>query len=244
MKKYLFLFFVSVLVIALSGCGRTYPKTGPTAYEGQKVKRYESGFITQSLFTDKESTISEADIQRLLNGKIQLPDTVRIAILNMNSTYSNYNRYAWNNEEAMQTQRNQFELLKSKLESTGRTKKVFLLPKLMTKSNPTLTQLRESAVRMQADLLLIFHIKSDLYYKYKMFKKNEVKAFATCESLLMDIRTGVIPFSDVLTHDVLKKKEDEDFNNDELRKRAIQEASQMTMESLGNDLIEFFKNEI
>jgi len=241
MKKYLFLFFASVL---LWGCGRTYSKVATPAFAGYAEQKYEQELITQSLFSDKESTISEADIQRLLNGKIELPDTVRIAILNMNSTHSNYNRYAWNNEEEMQTKRNQFELLKSKLESTGRTKKVFLLPKLMTKSNPTLTQLRESAVRMQADLLLIFHIKSDLYYKYKMFKKNEVKAFATCESLLMDIRTGVIPFSDVLTHDVLKKKEDEDFNNDELRKRAIQEASQMTLESLGNDLIDFFKNEI
>lgn len=241
MRKYLFLFFVSVL---LGSCARTYSKVGTTSHEGDLVKRYGSGIITQSLFSDKESTITEEDIQRLLNGKIQLPDTVRIAILNLNSTFSNYNRYAWNNEEAMQTQRNQFELLKSKLESTGRTKKVFLLPKLMTKENPTLTHLRESAVRMQADLLLIFHIKSDLYYKYKMFKKNEVKAFATCESLLMDIRTGVVPFSAVLTHDVLKKKEDEDFNNDELRKRAIQEASKMTLESLGNDLIEFFKNEI
>ena len=225
-------------------CGRTYSKMSPPSSDTSYQERYESELITQSLFSDKESTISEADIQRLLNGKIQLPDTVRIAILNMNSTYSNYNRYAWNNEEEMQTKRNQFELLKAKLESTGRTKKVFLLPKLMTKSNPTLTQLRESAVRMQADLLLIFHIKSDLYYKYKMFKKNEVKAFATCESLLMDIRTGVIPFSDVLTHDILKKKDGEDFNNDELRKRAIQEASQLTLESLGNDLIDFFKNEI
>lgn len=241
MKKYVFLFFVSVM---LYSCGSTYPKVAPASINNTYQQKYEQEIITQSLFSDTESTISEADIQRLLDGKIQLPDTVRIAILNMNSTYSNYNRYAWNNEEAMQTQRNQFELLKSKLESTGKTKKVFLLPKLMTRSNPTLTQLRESAVRMQADLLLIFHIKSDLYYKYKMFKKNEVKAFATCESLLMDIRTGVIPFSDVLTHDVLKKKEDEDFNNDELRKRAIQEASQMTLESLGNDLIDFFKNEI
>jgi hypothetical protein len=241
MNKYLVLFFASLM---LWSCGRSYSKVGATSYEGQKVKRYDDGYIIQSLFTDKESTISEEDIQRLLNGKIQIPDTVRIAILNMNSTFSNYNRYAWNNEEEMRTQRNQFEILKTKLESTGRTKKVFLLPKLMTKSNPTLTQLRESAVRMQADLLLIFHIKSDLYYKYKMFKKNEVKAFATCESLLMDIRTGVIPFSDVLTHDILKKKDDEDFNNDELRKRAIQEASKLTLESLGNDLIDFFKNEI
>lgn len=33
-------------------------------------------------------------------------------------------------------------------------------------------------------------------------------------------------------------------NNEELKKRAIQEASKMTLESLGNDLIQFFKTEI
>lgn len=245
MKK-LYIFFLILFVSALFiSCGSTYPKASAKVYQDQSMQKYyPPETITQSLFTNKESTISEADIQRLLNGKIKLPDTVRIAILNLNSTYSNYNRYTWNNEEEMQTKRNHFELLKSKLESTGKTKKVFLLPKLMTNTNPTLPKLRESAVRMQADLLLIFHIRSDLYYKYKMFKKNEVKAFATCESLLMDIRTGVIPFSDVLTHDVLMKKEEEDFNNDELRRRAIQEASVKTLESLGNDLIDFFKFEI
>lgn len=245
MKNYFFLLFVIVL---LNSCTTArHSNMGATGYSDNvrhEAERKGPEIITQSLFENKESTITEEGIQRLLNGKIQLPDTVRIAILNMNSTYTNYNRYYWNNEEAMKTERNNFELLKSKLDSTGRTKRVFLLPKLMTKSNPSLAQLRESAVRMQADLLLVFHIQSDIYYKYKMFKKNEVKGFATCEALLMDIRTGVIPFSDVLTHDVLLKKDGEDFNNEELRRRAIQEASKMTLETLGNDLYIFLKEEI
>ena len=244
MKNYIFLFFVIVL---LGSCSTRHSKMGAAQFTdnvGYDYERKDPEIITQSLFENKESTITEEGIQRLLNGKIQLPDTVRIAVLNMNSTYTNYNRYYWNNEEAMKTERNNFELLKSKLDSTGRTKRVFLLPKLMTKSNPSLAQLRESAVRMQADLLLVFHIQSDIYYKYKMFKKNEVKGFATCEALLMDIRTGVIPFSDVLTHDVLLKKEDEYFNNEELRRRAIQQASKMTLETLGDDLYIFLKDEI
>lgn len=240
MQKYCFLFFVITL---LWSCGSTASKLANPRFDTYE-QRSEPELITKSLFENKESTISEEDIQRLLDGKIKLPDTVRIAILNMNSTQPSYNRYYWNNEEEMQTQRGYYELLKSKLESTGRTKRVFLLPKLMTKSNPTLTQLREAAVRMQADLLLVFHIKSDLYYKYKMFKKNEVKGFATCESLLMDIRTGVIPFSDVLTQEAVVKKEDEDFNNEELRKRAILSASQKTLEALGDALVRFFKTEI
>ncbi|MEM6967593.1 MAG: hypothetical protein AAF573_22705 [Bacteroidota bacterium] len=232
------------VIILLAGCKTTYPRMTPSAPNQEIASFNDPNIISESLFTDKAATISEEDIQRLLNGKIEIPDTINIAILNMNSTQYSYRRYYWGNEEEMQTQRDYFELLKSKLESTGRTKKIFLLPKLMINTSPTLTQLRESAVRMQADMLLIFNIQSDLYYKYKMFKKNEVKAFATCESLLMDIRTGVIPFSDVLTHDVLLKKDEEDFNNEELKKRATRKAAKMTLESLGSDLVDFFKNEI
>jgi len=243
MKNYYFLLFVIVL---LQSCATRHATTKGIDFANPRYieAKSEPEIITQSLFENAESTITEEGIQRLLDGKIQLPDTVRIAILNMNSTYNNYNRYYWNNEEALKTERDNFDLLKSKLDSTGRTKKVFLLPKLMTKSNPSIAQLRESAVRMQADLLLVFHIQSDIYYKYKVFKKDEVKGFATCEALLMDIRTGVIPFSDVLTHDVLLKKGDEDFNNEELRRRAIQEASKMTLETLGNSLYSFLKDEI
>ena len=83
----------------------------------------------------------------------------------------------------------------------------------MVGGNASITQLREAAVRLQADMLLIFSLKSDIYSKYRAFAKDEAKAFATNETLLMDIRTGVIPFSNVVTRDTLIKKGTEDFQH-------------------------------
>ena len=230
-------------------CSQQYAKTSTddTRYRNFQESKFEQKqeTITQSLFNAKESTISEEDIQRLLDGKIKIPKKARIAVLNLNATLNHYHRYYYqNDEEEMKLQRQNFELLKEKLLTTDRADKVFLMPNMLINKTPTLTQLREAAVRMQADMLLIFHLRSDLYYKYKMLKKNEVKAFASCEALLMDIRTGVIPFSNVKTEDVLIKKVEDDFNNDETRQRAISDATKKTLNGFGDELVNYFKNDL
>ena len=244
-----FLFLSLIIVFGMSSCSSKYSRSvadlSASNANMERVRKNEQETITQSLFNSKESTISEEDIQRLLNGKIKVPDSVRVAVLNLNATFNHYNRYyAWNNEEEMKSQQQNFEIIKDALLTTDRAHKVFLMPNMVINKNPTLQQLREAAVRMQADMLLIFHLRSDLYYKYKMFKKNEVKAFANCEALLMDIRTGVVPFSNVKTEDVMVKKEEEDFNNEETRKRAISDATKKTLSGLGNELILYFNNEL
>lgn len=235
-------------LIILVGMGCSTHRVVPMADTSYSVSgaeyKQETETITQSLFNAKESTISEEDIQRLLNGKIKVPNKIRVAVLNLNSTLNHYNRYSMNNEEEMKLQRQNFDLLKEAMLTTDRTKRVFLMPNMVINKNPTLQQLREAAVRMQADMILIFHLKSDLYYKYKMFKKNEVKAFASCEALLMDIRTGVIPFSNVLTEDILIKKEEGDFNNEETRHRAISDATRKTLSGLGNELANYINTEL
>ena len=87
----------------------------------------------------------------------------------------------------------------------------------------------------------LFSINSDIYHKYKVFKKDEVKAYATCESLLMDIRTGIIPHSEVVTRDFLTQKTEKDLDNNELRKRAEQTAIGLTLEEIGKRLTDFLK---
>jgi len=244
MSKY---FFLSLFLISSMSCSRKYaaPMANMDSVSLQQDRyRQEQETITQSLFNAKESTISEEDIQRLLDGKIKIPEKARIAVLNLNATLNHYHRYYMNNEEEMKMQRQNFDLLKEKLLTTDRAHKVFLMPNMVINKTPTLQQLREAAVRMQADMLLIFHLRSDLYYKYKMFKKNEVKAFASCEALLMDIRTGVIPFSNVMTEDVLIKKEEGDFNNEETRQRAISDATKKTLTGIGDELVQYFKNDL
>ena len=181
---------ILTLIGLFTNCTTTRPTTsGVTAYgvDPQEV-------ITKSLFDSKDRTISEEDIQRLLSGEIQIPDTVRVALFKYSST--SINRYYtnwWTDEEYLKTQQSFVDTLVSQIGTSSKVKKVIPVPALMTSANPNMTQLRETAVRLQADILVVYSITSDIYYKYKVFQKNQAKAFATCETILMDTRTGVIP---------------------------------------------------
>lgn len=201
--------------------------------------------LTESLFKTKDSTLSEADIQKLLNGKIEFPDAVRVAVFNYAPTANNYsNRYYgtyWDNEEYLHLQQAYMETVVNGLTASKRVEKVILMPSILANERSSITQLREAAVRLQADVLLIFHLQSDLYYKYKLFKKDQAKAFANCEALLMDIRTGMIPHADVLTSEELVEKNDEDFDIETMQKRAIKLAVLGVLEDITKGVAEFIE---
>lgn len=201
----------------------------------------EPELITRSLFDEKDRTISEEDIQRLLNGQIQLRDTVRVALFKFAST--SINRYYtnwWTDEEYLKTQQGFVDTLMYAIGNSPRVKNVFPVPSLMTTHSPTITQLRETAVRLQADVLIIYSVSSDIYFKYRMFQKNQAKAFATCETILMDTRTGVIPHSSVVTREKLVIKEREELTDQETRKKAESEAILLALIESGKGVSEFF----
>ena len=209
---------------------------------GYAAQAAEPDYLTESLFDYKERTLSEEAIRTILDSPIKMPDTIRIAILNygsnsINRYYSNY----WQNEEYLKLQQGYIERIREALADNGRVQKIILMPRLLTGRNPDIFQLREAAVRLQADLLFIFSVNSDIYYQYRVFKKDEAKAFATCESLLMDIRTGIVPYSEVVTRDKLVAKTEADLNDEETRKRAERETVELVMEEIANRLDQFLR---
>lgn len=213
--KSLSILFISTILFY--GCAST--STYPTAVE--YASEQDSQPIEYSLFESKDQTISEENIQRILNGEIKIPDTVRIAVFKYASASTNkYYSYYWNDEEYLKTQQSYIDTLISQLKNSTRIKKIITVPSLMTGDQPNMIQLRETAVRLQADLLLVFTINSDIYYKYKTFQKNEAKAYATIETLLMDTRTGVVPHTSIVTQEMHIQKAEEDWTNEETRKRA------------------------
>jgi len=206
----------------------------------------DSQVLTKSLFNYEGSSISEEDIARILSSEIQLPDTVRLAILNYSSNSINryYSSY-WSNEEFLKLQQSFVEIFKKKLEVDDKVKRVILMPKLMIGANPNIFTLRESAVRLQADLFLVFSINSDIYYRYKVFKKDEAKAYATAEALLMDVRTGIIPYSEIVTREKQVVKDNTvDLSDQDTQKRAENGAIQATLEELSTRLSQYLKEQL
>lgn len=224
------LLLISPLILLLVSCGGpTYHRTSDHRSGGD----YGGPLLSESLFDYKERSLSEEDIRRILEGRIPVRDSVRIAVFNFGGSVARHNTWNWYDEESLKNQQQLLDTLNWSLKRSLRVQKVVLLPSMVTGTRPNINQLRESAVRIQADMLLIFTLNSDLYQKYRAFKKDEVKAFATCETVLMDIRTGVIPHTQVVTKSVQTTKNQGDFTEDEMQRRALQLASLQALLDVG-----------
>jgi hypothetical protein len=221
MKKIIPLFAFATFL--LSSCG--------SQHYARQSERSEP--ITESLFAEKDRTLSEENIQKLLDGKLNLPDTLRIALFRYGMTNRYYTKMSgFQDEISVKSYQSYIDTLVSSLKDNRRVKNVHPIPSLMLSSNPTITQLRETSVRLLSDLLIVYSNTSDIYYKWKVFKKDEAKAFATTEILIMDIRTGLVPFSTTITKDFLTKTLT-DETIDEARKRAEKEAIVLTLVEAG-----------
>jgi hypothetical protein len=197
--------------------------------------------ILESLFDAKDRTISEENIRKLLDGKLLLPDTIRIAVYNYSK--APLNRYYYGNttdEDYLKAQQSFVDTLVKTIYKSNKVKKVTLIPAMMITKSPNITTMRETAVRLQSDLLLVFSVTSDIYYKYRLFNKDEAKAYATAECMLMDVRTAMVPYSSIVTSDFFSKKSETDANLEELRKRAEKTAILQSLGESGTRLSLFF----
>lgn len=225
-------------LVLICSCG------APTrmAHLPDKTGEPQGEVIQQSLFNSPESTISEEDIGRLLEGEILIGNSVRIAVFNY-SQFSQGNYYQmWNDEEFLKTQQDYVSAITSEIKIAEKIDRIILMPSIMANDKSSITNLRETAIRLQADLLLVYAIKSDTYYKYKAFTADEVKAFATIETFLMDTRTGLIPFTTIATKEAFLKKSKSETTTEELQKRTEKEAVIKALTEIGNELTRFLGN--
>jgi hypothetical protein len=95
--KQILLFTTSILLFA--ACSAPYQNARtPYRSEAEDYNSEPDPPITQSLFNDKNATISEENIQKILDGNYQLPEKLRVAIVKLESKQFQP-RYFWLNEE-------------------------------------------------------------------------------------------------------------------------------------------------
>jgi hypothetical protein len=227
-----------IAIIALmTACGSTRP-TGNSS--GLDIPSGDT-LITQSLFSDRTSTISEENVQRILDGTYKLPQQLRVAIVRLEPT-PQLKRYYWNywsDEQYLKTQQSYLDLLADKFKQSSRVTKLSIIPDLLISKTPSFTNIREAAVRMQADVVVVYAVTSDIYSKYKLFSKPDIKAFATTQLIILDIRTGLIPFSTIATKDFLSQKKKEELDNTEAASRIQNEAVLLTISDIGQKITDF-----
>jgi hypothetical protein len=229
------LLFLTITICLLASCntqrymGSNYAGNSPDS------------LITESLFNDKTATITEENIQKILDGNYKLPQQLRVAIIRLETPTQqrNFTRFYWNDEQYLKTQQAYLDLFTAKFKQSNRVITVASIPDLLISKSPSFTNIREAAVRMQCDVVVAYSITSDIYSKYKLFSKTEVKAYATTQLILLDVRTGLIPFSAIATKDALGQRTKEELDNTEATARIQKEAVLLTIQEISNKIKEF-----
>lgn len=195
--------------------------------------------ITKSLFDDKNSTISEENIQKILDGNYKLPNDLRVAFVKLESSQNQRRYYYWSDEQYLKSQQEYLDLFSEKFKNSNRVKSIATIPDILISKNPTFMSIRESAVRTQSDIAVIYSINSDIYSQYKLFSKTNIKAFATTQLIVLDVRTGLVPFTTIVTKDFQGKKNETDLNESEATNRIKNQAVLLTIEEVGKQINEF-----
>ncbi len=234
------IFLWPLILAVLSGCSTTRMMADRQYQERPRLET--------SLFKGDQDYISEDAVQRVLNSSIQLPARSKVAIFRYvgsedeGSAVRYYGYYYWRTEAYIKAQQALVDVLQENLLGTGRVSEATVLPSMLVSPQPSITMLRQAAVRLQADLLLVFRITSDVYYDFNLLSKDRVKAYSSCEVLLFDVRTGIIPFTTIVSRDVLRNRTSREIASAEATRVAEQEASLMAMTDVATELAKFLRS--
>jgi len=197
---------------------------------------FEEDEGTASLFTSDQAVLGGDTIEKILNSKITIAQNARLAVIRFTQS-----RYAWWSDEFMQMDQTLQTGFIEQLRKCPRLTDVSLLPSLMTPEKKTIPYLREAAARYQADLLLVYRSANRFYSRYKIFKPDEAKATCIVEAILLDVRSGIVPFTSVSFQKYKIEKSKEDYDLSETIAKAEINSVSKALEEIGSDLLKFLE---
>jgi hypothetical protein len=192
--------------------------------------------LGESLFPSDAEVLSNEAIERVLSSQIVLPAEGRLAVLRFG--WQPDVRW-WRSQSAIELHEEIIRGLLRKLEGCKRLRQVSLLPSLLTPEKQTVAYLREAAARYQADLLLVYRTTSGTHERKKLLARDQAKAYSTVEAILLEVRTGIVPFTSAVTETATTTRTRDDLSFSETVQRAQLEAFSRAIGRVGEELAGF-----
>jgi hypothetical protein len=190
---------------AIVGCASKHKD-----FDHMDTDEYRSRPQLEQALVSANEPLTEAAVQKLLASRVALPKNINLAIVRLSEAGGLdfqtldedvaerfYGRAAWG----------------------GRIQSIIPMPQMMVPKPITLASLRQAAVLLQADALLIVKPTSYADYKFR-FGENKAKGITSLEVILLDTRTSAVPFTSLITESAEILKNQEEYSNYELMARA------------------------
>jgi hypothetical protein len=227
---------VILLASITSGCAKKMAMPPPPPPPETILGASENDSLQYSLFKGDQSVLSDQDIARILGTQLKLSDRHRMAVLSL-SSYS-----PWSEDIADMETKN-FENLLRTLKASPQLTEVRLLPSLLVPEKRTVPYLREASARIQADLLFVYTARIQSFRRDRFLKPDEVRAQCLAESVLLDVRTGIVIHTARATENIAMKKAPTDLNFSETIARAESDARGKALLSLASSVVAHLSEE-
>ena len=217
--RYLAIVTIAALaaLLACTGCGSL------SSYEAPPNTTLEHDPAIP-LFAADTAAISDTDIARILDTRIELPTTFRVGLVHLDHERLQDGRRERDDRSHWPLVTEAF----APLQDHERVYDVAYLPRLVLPRPLTAGSLRAAAARYQADWVLIFETGTSVLTKNRIIGTDEARAYCTAECVVLDVRTGLIAFSSRSLVSLERDKKGGDWSLDEvvglLEQEAVEEA--------------------
>jgi len=234
-----FLFVMSIL--SLMGCAHRVA----TNSDYMASQDYQNRDQLKKSLLNGANLPSETEVQKILNSRVVIPRKSKLAIIKLKSDQIMMDSFYYHRNSS-EVSASAFILdekivqeFVGQLKKSNRIADIMLLPKFLIGDEVKFDLYRLAAIRAQADLFLILKPETFVDWRYNILEPNQAKAYATVEAVLVDTRTGVIPFSSVVTESDTQKKISDDYSMDETIKRTKQQAESKALVKIAESLTQF-----
>jgi hypothetical protein len=186
----------------------------------------------RSLFRGDQAILSDQDIARILGTQVEVTDRHRLAILNLSPINP------WS-ENLAQMETKNLDALVDTLRKSPQLTDVRFLPAMLVPEKQMVPYLREAAARVQADLLLVYSSRIQSFRRDRFLKADEVHAQCIAESVLLDVRTGIVVHTGHDTETLAMKKAQGDLNFEETIERAQSDTRGKTLLAIAHGVSDY-----
>ena len=191
---------------------------------------------SRPIFAADQAAISDADIARILDTRIELPGTMRVGLVHLgHERLEDGRRHDLGDRTRWPVVTEAFLPLRDH----ERVYDVSYLPRLMLPAKLSAGNLRATAARYQADWVLVFETGTTVLKKNRLLGTDEARAYCTAECVALDVRTGLIAFSSRAQVSLEGDKKDGEWSLEETAGQVEQAAVEKAMAESIDQLVRF-----
>lgn len=192
-----------------------------------------------SLFPADRAALSDPEIEKILSARPLLRPEMRVAVLHLEHRSVDFS-WLYRSEPVPTTWLH--EKLFAALRGAAGIHDASYLPAFLTPQKLTVGHLREAAARYQADLLLIFRTECRTHKQFRLFSASQAKAYCLADAGVIDVRTGLVPFSSRAVEQYVIDQQQAEMDLEETVRRSEQTAVEAAMAENGRNLAAFMES--